>query len=574
MTGAEYNPNDVQPNNPNIKDWVDSLMCPWNLNECGDEALGAHGDEWRGVPASTAPNVNAQYPVKNNPQAAAFNRIFEPKRRTMSCALCAHLRRQLGKAPLLLDPPPIDEPGHGYDEGDEHLYTANWDFHPFGAWLANEAARVAHVGRFSQMQRDVAVGEVVDLIHEWKVSNGEEMHGFLWQSTRLLAYDTGTLQGTRRERVDEHTAALHVMKVCKPTWNLAAQTRDDCSHAAGHGFFYYFLDIGRAVSACWSELIMAHTPQGYISTRQWWEQPSVTALKLMQWRWLCATGVYHAAGNTLSLELLERLTHLPRGPNVVEEFLCKFANTWGPNTRFFDRCAAGLGISEAEKRLESVRSNECFPPTSRYDEGHVLRPPAPWELRQLMQYGPIQQRSCNPAKYFVVAIGQSRAIRIEPPPCASLCALSGPSASGRRCLLELPPCACKHAPRAASAVRVYTARVRCAAPASVPPTAAPRGRGHCACVGVHWRFEQTSHALLPRPTSASARSAHPAQHTPTVSHPSTSSAPRTRFFGRPSCATSRRMCALCPMASWRPRLDTARQPATARAWETRWQRHP
>ena len=411
MTGAEYNPNDVQPNNPNIQDWVDSLMCPWNLDECSHEALGAHGDEWRGVAASTAPNVNAQYPVRNHPQAAAFNRIFEPKRRTMSCALCAHLRRRLGKAPLLLDPPPADEPAHGYDEGDEHLYTANWDFHPFGAWLANEAARVAHERRLGQAQRDAAVREVVDLIHEWKVSNGEEMHGFLWQSTRLLAYNTGTLAGRRLPNVDERPAVMHVMRVCAPTWYLAAQTRDDCSHAAGHGFFYYFLDIGRAVSACWAEEIMAHTPQDYLSSKPWWAQPSVTALKLLQWRWLCATGVYHAAGNTLSLELLERLAHLPPGANVVEEFLCKFSNVWGDTSRYFDRCAAGLGMSDAEKRLDAVRSRECFPATSRWDEGRIVRPPAAWESRQLLQYGPVQQRSCNPAKYFVIGIGQSRARR-------------------------------------------------------------------------------------------------------------------------------------------------------------------
>jgi len=55
-------------------------------------------------------------------------------------------------------------------------------------------------------------------------------------------------------------------QTCKPAWWLAPQTRDDCSHAAGHGFFYYYLDIGRAVGACWSDLIVDHTPGDWADT--------------------------------------------------------------------------------------------------------------------------------------------------------------------------------------------------------------------------------------------------------------------------------------------------------------------
>ena len=135
------------------------------------------------------------------------------------------------------------------DPTDAHLYTNNMDFHPFGAWLANEAARVARHTHADGKQRRASVMAIVDHIHKWKVSNGEEIHGFLWQSTRLLAYDTGTLDGRRLADPKPGPAIEHVMTVCKPTWWLAAQTRDDCSHAAGHGFFYYFLDVGKAVSA-------------------------------------------------------------------------------------------------------------------------------------------------------------------------------------------------------------------------------------------------------------------------------------------------------------------------------------
>lgn len=44
---------------------------------------------------------------------------------------------------------------------------------------------------------------------------------------------------------------------------------------------------------------------------------------LLKWRWLCATGVYHAAGNTLSVEVLNELGKRNEG---AEEFLCKRSN--------------------------------------------------------------------------------------------------------------------------------------------------------------------------------------------------------------------------------------------------------
>ena len=128
----------------------------------------------------------------------------------------------------------------GVPEGERHLYTANWDVHPFGAWLANDAAKHGHAAPRT-------VDELVANINVWRASNGEEIHGYLWQSVRLLAYDTGTLQGVRREFPEDAVGQNHVFKVCKPSWWLAPQSRDDCSHAAGHGYFYYYLDVGRAI---------------------------------------------------------------------------------------------------------------------------------------------------------------------------------------------------------------------------------------------------------------------------------------------------------------------------------------
>ena len=249
MTGKEYDPNSDQPNNPNFADWYASLLCPWHLEKCGNEPLGMHGPESKGVSALAAPKdkMNAQYFPKPKDDYVQD----EPLRRTMSCGLCGHLERKLGKPPFKLDPPtvssvvgPISQ--RTYKEADA-LYTANWDFHPFGAWLAN------------YLDKKIGTPSVVKHINNWKTSNGEEMHGYLWQSTRLLAYDTKSLDGNRLESPDPKVAEKHVMEVCESTWWLAPQSRDDCAHAAGHGFFYFHLDIGKAVQSCWSDLIVDHT---------------------------------------------------------------------------------------------------------------------------------------------------------------------------------------------------------------------------------------------------------------------------------------------------------------------------
>ena len=47
---------------------------------------------------------------------------------------------------------------------------------------------------------------------------------------------------------------------------------------------------------------------------------------LLMWRWLCATGVYHAAANTLSVEILREIGN--RGLSA-EEYLCQHQSVWG-----------------------------------------------------------------------------------------------------------------------------------------------------------------------------------------------------------------------------------------------------
>ena len=121
-----------------------------------------------------------------------------------------------------------------------------------------------------------------------------------------------------------------MLRVCEPAWHLSPQTRDDCAHATGHGLFYYFLDIGRALLGCWTDQIVAHTPSAELD---WDTDPStngLTALDLAMFRWLCATGVYHAAGNTLSIPIMAHLAHAQIG---AQEFLCKHSNLWGRDAR-------------------------------------------------------------------------------------------------------------------------------------------------------------------------------------------------------------------------------------------------
>lgn len=74
---------------------------------------------------------------------------------------------------------------------------------------------------------------------------------------------------------------------------------------------------------------------------------------------------------------------------TAEEYLCKHQHVWGENDRYFDRCAAGLGIIDAEQRLAKVKSGECKAQTNKQ--------PADWELFQLQQFGPTLTLTCNPA---------------------------------------------------------------------------------------------------------------------------------------------------------------------------------
>ena len=174
---------------------------------------------------------------------------------------------------------------------------------------------------------------------------------------------------------------------------------------------YYFLDIGRAIKSCWTDQIVLHTPGPEEDTDFYKRMAGLSAKDLLKWRWLCATGVYHAAGNTLSVAIMKEIVSVGQG---AEEFLCKHANVWGATDRYFDRCAAGLGIKETELRLEKVKRRQCEAVGGSASRGGAVGsaspPAAAWELRQLQQVCALAARCalyhyCTVLSELCVAVG-------------------------------------------------------------------------------------------------------------------------------------------------------------------------
>eukprot|EP00966_Prymnesium_polylepis_P214601 4969611-Prymnesium_polylepis.1 len=264
----EPDPNDPQPNQPFYRLWYDSLVCPWDIAGCGHEPLGHGGPERDGAPTEWATD-------REHPQYKG-----EGDRRAMSCGLCGHLLRTFGKPPFRMADNVLKPLPQGIWEYEPYTRT-HMDMHPFGAWLAND-----HFLHGRNLDQTVAN------INVHKASNGEEIHGFTWQYLRLLAYDNHQLSGTRKpaEQLNIDEAGWHANQICKTTWYRAGQSHDDCAHAVGHGMFYYFMNIGRGAQGCWTDHTADDAPD--------WLTPK----DLLKWRWLCTTGIYHSALNTISIE--------------------------------------------------------------------------------------------------------------------------------------------------------------------------------------------------------------------------------------------------------------------------------
>ena len=103
------------------------------------------------------------------------------------------------------------------------------------------------------------------------------------------------------------TCTAHAPHLRCPFVLQAGQSHDDCAHAVGHGMFYYFMEIGLGAQGCWTDHVAAHTPD--------W----LSAKELLKWRWLCTTGIYHSALNTLSINGYHAI--IQRG-EAAEDFVC------------------------------------------------------------------------------------------------------------------------------------------------------------------------------------------------------------------------------------------------------------
>jgi hypothetical protein len=133
--------------------------------------------------------------------------------------------------------------------------------HPFGAWLANDVAINSR-----------EIDETVRNINVFRATNGEEMHGFAWQSLRLLAFEDRAelrptqygmmVAGKQAQFTHAWLGPQHAMRICFQEWRYSPQSRDDCAHGVGHGMFYYYNDIGEAVKACWSDELVKTAPVG------------------------------------------------------------------------------------------------------------------------------------------------------------------------------------------------------------------------------------------------------------------------------------------------------------------------
>eukprot|EP00966_Prymnesium_polylepis_P071854 1668588-Prymnesium_polylepis.2 len=58
---------------------------------------------------------------------------------------------------------------------------------------------------------------------------------------------------------------------------------------AGHALFYYYMDVGRGMLACWSDQMVQHTPGPEFDRDTDTRSAALSAKDMMKWRWLCAT---------------------------------------------------------------------------------------------------------------------------------------------------------------------------------------------------------------------------------------------------------------------------------------------
>jgi len=332
--------------------WRDKLLCPWPEDwNCKDEPIGKHGDEAKGVPAAWAPTMQGAVDNDLNRGDPLDGLV------AMSCGLCGHLERTFGKAPyneVASYPSEYHTSSRLKRMRSEGLFAGHqgwwneWDTHAFGAWVANDMA--SH-GR--------GVEETVLAIHNHRITNGEEIHGFVGEAIRQLS-------GTQVDHL--HYAA----RLCTPSQTFSGMTQWSCRHAIGHGFFSYRLeDLEAGRSALDGRTVVNRALGDCISLGTFFGE----------WGDTCAAVVSHAATNALTVGGLRAIAAVGQD---AKSLVCRSATeSWHGEPHYDEcHCISKLGLEDADVRWRLVRDGLCEPAqTGPKPWQHA----STWEFQQLKQ---------------------------------------------------------------------------------------------------------------------------------------------------------------------------------------------
>ena len=175
------------------------------------------------------------------------------------------------------------------------------DSHAFGEWYASEV--------WPAQRQDPAL--MTEIISIYRITNGEELHSFMWGSLALLG-----------RHFPKDDPLEWVAKACDASFRLDAlvvrgESVNECAHGAGLGFLAFFTEASvhwsasererwnvadRSIEACNHEKL----------ARRFEESAQKGGRKLLGndlsgWRNICGDGVWHAVFNRLDVASLRSM---------------------------------------------------------------------------------------------------------------------------------------------------------------------------------------------------------------------------------------------------------------------------